>query len=217
MRGVWMWAAADAVALCGATQAQTVPVVDPSYLPVNLVQTRVDACGVALGADPVWSVTLIRETGANGTPQRGTEFEVTRAFWRSVQGDGARFVVNPFFSVDVSCSPTTLSEAGALDGQAFFADRMHSFSKERGLKPKRLRTFTVNGLGTVYALQDVSRLKRGDAARIGASLDITSYFAIHRSQLVTIRVTVHRALPDLFARTVRKGKEVAFETEEAGV
>ncbi|WP_299142484.1 hypothetical protein [uncultured Tateyamaria sp.] len=212
MRGFLIWLVALGVTLTGAAQAQSVPVYDPSALPMRMVQTRVDACGVALGADPVWPASPVRETASDGQPVRGTSFELGRTYWNAQGNPASAFVVHPYFSMHVTCKPTTLS--ASFDGLSFFADQMHTSSKKRGLKPKRLKKLTVQGLGTVYALQEVTRVTSGEVARIGSSLDIVSYFALHRGQLVTIRVTVQREVPDLYVRSVRKGKVVSFTRDD---
>jgi len=214
MRGFLIWLVALGVTLTATAQAQSVPVYDPSLLPMQLVQTRVDACGLALGADPVWPTRPVRDTAPDGSAIRGTSFVVNGAFWDARGNPASAFVVHPFFSLTVSCKPTTLTDGGSFDGLAFFADKMHTSSKERGLKPKRLKKLTAQGLGTVYALQELTRVTSGEVARIGSSLDIVSYFALHRGQLVTIRVTVQREVPDLYVRSVRKGKVVSFTRDD---
>ncbi|WP_299629393.1 hypothetical protein [uncultured Tateyamaria sp.] len=193
--------------LVGAARAQSVVEVDPGFLPMDLRQTAVEECGVSVAADPTWRRAPVREVSATGKDVRGVKFEVNRDYWKA-QGKGPwDFIVNPYFSVSVTCFPSTLTETGKVDGLKNFADRVHASAKARpNTKPKRLKTFKAEGLGTVYEMHTVVTGKT--EARWGAIDDLINFYTLHRGQLVTIRVFVPRKPPAAYVVDLRKGAEV---------
>mmetsp|Transcript_13496 Transcript_13496/g.21541 ORF Transcript_13496/g.21541 Transcript_13496/m.21541 type:complete len:254 (-) Transcript_13496:2565-3326(-) len=196
--------------LSGAARAQAVVDYDPGFLPQDLRLMTVEACGVQVGADPTWPRSAVREVMSDGKTRVGEEFVLDPDYWKSRGEKPGDFVVNPYFSLSVTCFPTTLSDKG-MKG---FADRVHASAKKRAnTKPKRIKTFKAEGLGKVYTLRTVTTGRT--EAQWGAINDQVSFYAVHKGQLVTVRVYIRRQPPSVYVVDLRKG-DVITRTDKNG-
>jgi hypothetical protein len=203
------------MALTMTAQAQDIPSYDPGYLPLDLRQTRIDDCGIVIGADPTWPRTAVNDVTSTGKPRRGAEFKLGPAYWKSRPEKPGDFVVNPLFTLSVTCFPTTLTETGKKDGLKDFADRVRASAKKRPQeKPKRLKKFKATGLGTVYSMHTVTQSKT--EAQWGAINDIANFYTLHRGNLVSIRIYIRRQPPARYLVDLPKGTVVTrtYDTGE---
>lgn len=204
------------VFLCASAQGQNIATYDPSFVPLGLRQTPIDACGISIAADPTWARKAVRDTTSTGLPRRGVDFNTGSEYWDRRAESASKYVFHIRLDLSVTCFPTKLSETGKTDGLKNFSDRMYANAKKLpGVKPKRLKKTKVAGLGTVYVLKSSKQHKTEQLWNM--IVDRSSFYALHEGQLIIVRASIRRKPPGNYVFDLRKGAVIEFKDESGAV
>lgn len=184
--------------------AQTIPVYDPSDFPWQPKLRSFEKCGIRLAVDPTWPMELRKERKKDGAIRWKYAFRLDASYWRAKEKTVpyGGFSLEPTVTLSVSCSETPLKHE---DAAANIAKSVRdTLNKDRNKSFGKVTYAQVRGIGKIGLYAGQGALRSSGPAN-GTVSDRGYLYALHRGQLVKLRISISRTPGKVWSKALPKG------------